>query len=257
MEPTRDTGAQRNDEREASPSVDTDLRVVQHTLGRTGRIWSMPASYALSTIPGALPQYSPQISVCVENAVRFVHDHAPEVFKRWMGEMSGARLSAVVNRLTAIACAPRERVSALCAEAPAVPAPTSISLPTLDESHWAWARHYDLGHYVYHSDNLREDCESEARSDLSIISWYLAFYDKLAQDYSGERLIDAVCQSQFRDPYYTCMEICFQDLKLPGHFMSLIHYGMGLYFVQFGAYAPELRPVFQRLVEMYLEDFAS
>jgi hypothetical protein len=53
------------------------------------------------------------------------------------------------------------------------------------------------------------------------------------------------------------MEICFQDLKLPGHFMSLIHYGMGLYFVQFGAYAPELRPVFQRLVEMYLEDFAS
>lgn len=145
----------------------------------------------------------------------------------------------------------------LIPERPSQPAPRDIELPTLDEKHWAWAAHYELGHGKSVSDNFARDCGWEANDDLGHIRYYLHLYKALAQDYSGSRLEAATWAPQFRGSYYTCMDICLKDLQLPSHFIALIHYGIAVQMVHIASSAPSALVVLDRLVDMYREDFAG
>ncbi len=111
-------------------------------------------------------------------------------------------------------------------------APRTIEVPTITTQHWAYKAHYDPGHGVSNLDSdakIEGYSRFEAETDTGAALDYIKAYAKLARDYTGPNLRSAVLCAAFRDPYYTCMEICLLQLKLPAHFIALIHYGIGIY----------------------------
>lgn len=162
-------------------------------------------------------------------------------------------------------------------------APRHVDVPEISNSHWAYHRHFSPGHginYRLTEEQWLAASHAEASSDVNIICSYIRHYDQLARRYDAESLMKAVYFASFRDPYTTCMQICVMDLKFPPHFVSLIHYALGLHFLSEGGvgswkdggsaclrYTPTEQAVrkaayrsgerlFTELLRMYLEDFA-
>jgi hypothetical protein len=109
--------------------------------------------------------------------------------------------------------------------------PYVLALPKIDEAHWAYARHAQVGHYARPRDKAEELAakREEGRLDIAVINDYLKAYRDLAEDISGKNLWRATRHPEDRSPYYTTMEIVKQEANPPEHFYALIHYGMGLH----------------------------
>jgi hypothetical protein len=111
-------------------------------------------------------------------------------------------------------------------------APRCIEVPVINKDHWAYKAHFNVGHgisIVKSEEDRIGQSTFEAVTDTGAILDYIRAYAELAQNYSGDNLYRAVDCAAFRDPYYSCMEVCLLELKLPGHFIALIHYGIGVY----------------------------
>ena len=258
----------------AMPELNRTERVPQHTIGRSGRVWSLPGPYEVPNVSGCLPHMLANESAVVDNLVLFLAQNAPELSFMWQGELmqrgldSATRLNAAYGRLLE-----KDRLQAI-PEAPRDFAPTRVAIPSLGERHWAWQRHYELGHGVSSSlfdpqpgetaaqamtreAKLHRERSAEAGSDLATITDYLSRYHELAACCTGERLARAVEGSLLKAPYQTCMQICLLDLGLPAHFMALIHYGMGVEFVMRGDSCAGAKGTLDRLAKLYQDDFAA
>lgn len=232
--------------------------VPQHTLGATGRIWSMPSSYGIPESPTHCSQFFPTNDSCIKGLLRFLDAYAPELASSWSSSLhpvedNHAKLVMSYN----LSRIEHESPLHIVPERPSQPAPRDIKLPTLDRSHWAWGAHYELGHGKSTPDNLVQDCSWEAKDDLGHIGFYLKRYKELAREYCGSRLEAATWAPQFRGPYFTCMDICVMDLRLPSHFIALVHYGIAVQMIHIASSVESARPVLNRLTEMYCEDFAA
>lgn len=248
-------------------------RVPQHVIGATGRIWSLPAPYEVPHTADRLPTFSFSQAQAIDALVLFLASNAPETAQIWQRQLvsqdsySARLLNAAYERLLEV-----DRLS-IIPEAPLQFAPTRVVVPKLNDKHWAWSRHYELGHGVSsqlfeplpgenetqartREELMSREKSSEARSDLGSIAYYLSKYDNLARSYSAENLYSAVAGASLTSVYQTGMELCFRDLDLPSHFLSLVHYGMGVEFVVRGQPSPEATLVLSLLVSLYLEDFA-
>jgi len=161
-------------------------------------------------------------------------------------------------------------------------APRDIDIPSISDTNWAYKRHFSPGHgigYPLTDEQRIAASHAEASSDVSSILSYISRYKTLAQRYDSTSLRDAVFFGSFRDPYKTCMQICIMDIKLPLHFVALIHYGLGFHFLSenglggwsdrsaaLAIFSPEGRlqrkaafgagdRLFSELVKLYVEDF--
>jgi hypothetical protein len=230
-------------------------RVPQHVIGATGRIWSLPAPYEVPHTAGRLPTFSFSQAQAIDALVLFLASNAPETAQMWQRQLvsqdsySARLLNAAYERLLKV-----DRLS-IVPEAPLQFAPTRVVVPKLNDKHWAWSRHYELGHGV--SSRLFEplpgESETRARTREELTSRERS---SEARSDSGENLYNAVAGASLTSVYQTCMELCFRDLALPSHFLSLVHYGMSVEFVVRGQPSPEAALVLGRLVSLYLEDFA-
>ena len=248
----------------------------QHTRGRTGRIWSMP--YPILACRDMNPsspllQINPEISGTIQNTCNFLKANTPEFLSRFTGVLWSSLSSSNQTLLTTILeygetqTPPLGRVA--IAQSPLLQV---IEVPSIGESHWAYLSHYELGHYVSVFDNYQEECSQEARSDVGSILGYLGAYKDLAHSYTGPNLEAATTSALYRDPYYTCMALCVCEMKVPSHFLALIHHGIGLQFMlmtrtpawYLGAKAANptvenqvIAEAFQALTSLYLEDFSE
>jgi len=248
-------------------------RVPQHVMGATGRIWSLPAPYEVPHGPNRLPTFPVSEAQVIDSLVLFLASNAPEAAHIWQtqlvsqGSPSAMLLNRAYERLLE-----GDRLS-IIPEAPLQFAPTRVVVPKLNEKHWTWSRHHELGHGVssrlfepvpgetekqagIREESRSSEKSSEAQSDLGYITHFLSKYDSLARSYSGENLYSAVAGAALTAVYQTSMELCLLDLALPTHFLSLIHYGMGVEFVVRGHPTQEATLVLNRLVSLYLADFA-
>ena len=152
---------------------------------------------------------------------------------------------------------------------PLVP-PRAIELPSIDEHHWYYRRHFNIGNYVVDARDPKAASTIEAQQDVASLRHYLSRYDVLAKDTSGRHLFDATTWAAFRDTYFSCMEMCIKDLKLPSHFLALVHYGIGAHLAigqqfstwQYSPTSPQqtsllqaTHRVFSDIAEMYKQDF--
>jgi hypothetical protein len=108
-------------------------------------------------------------------------------------------------------------------------APCTIRVPEISKSHWAYQRHYNAGNYITAgSGEPQALAEAEARSDIRSILTYIERYKDLANEVTGKNLWKATHEPGFRDPYFTCMELCVGEAQVPSHMLALIHYGIGI-----------------------------
>jgi hypothetical protein len=214
-----------------------------------------------------LQRYQPELLARLAQNLPRNFDERPSLIANYAIRTAAER----TDEERSAAVAPRER------------APRSIVVPTISTDHWAYEAHYDPGHGVSGlTSKAQYDGYSryEAETDTGAVLDYIKAYAKLAQDYTGTNLRDAVLCAAFRDPYYTCMEICLLELKLPAHFIALIHYGIGVYkltgsrigsprektsdgemkppdvLAKERALHEDMLKAFDCLTKMYLEDFA-
>lgn len=113
-------------------------------------------------------------------------------------------------------------------------APRHVEVPDIPTSHWAYDRHFNPGNGInYHltEEAWNRASHDEASSDVASILSYISRYNELAHAYQPSALRDAVFFGSFRAPYSTCMQICIMELKLPSHFLALVHYGLGFQFL--------------------------
>lgn len=253
-------GVQADDNALSMPFVPRCEHLPRHIAGATGRVWSLPFEMQWETLR---PNESPRLTFfanngpVIRNTLRFLAHHAPDVLEPFMAFMADKE-PRTFSWMSQYTKEEREAEPVASADATRLPlsAPRSFSLPTLDEHHWSYQMHYELGHGLSIPDNFENDCRREALSDLGAMSWYIERYNELARSYTGEALERATNGAQFRDPYYTCMQICFKDMEIPPHFMALIHYGIGTFMLTWGCHKEVTRPIYERLVALYAEDFA-
>jgi hypothetical protein len=248
----------------------------QHTLGRSGRVWSMPYPIVASeTMNPSSPllQIKPEISTTIENTFNFLKLNAPETLAQFARSLWSSLSRSNKTLLQAIldhgATQPPPFSRATVAPHPLL---RTVEVPSIGEEHWAYRNHYELGHYKSVTDNFQEDCAREASSDISSILTYIRAYKALAENYTGPNLEAATAFALFRDPYYTCMALCVCEMQLPSHFLALIHHGIGLQFVLMsrvttsylkpstptrGLEEQSIAEAFQILTSLYLEDFVE
>jgi hypothetical protein len=258
------------------------------TLGDTGRVWKVPfgmvAPEPFKFGDDSIQMYVNDIEVMIA-AAEFLQRYKPDLLASLVQNLPNKhddRPSLIANHAirTAAERTDQERSAAVKLQERA---PRTLGVPTISEDHWAYKVHYNAGNGV---NNLGSDAEIEgysrfeAETDTGAALDYIRAYAKLAKDYTGENLRDAVLCAAFRDPYYTCMEICLLELKLPSHFIALIHYGIGVYKLTGSrisspldemsdgemnpsdvrareqALHKDMKSAFECLTQMYLEDFA-
>ena len=150
-------------------------------------------------------------------------------------------------------------------------APFTMLIPEIDSEHWAYKRHRNVGNYCTTKSGERETlAEQEARQDVGAMTYYLTNYQTLANSVDGQKLWKATFEPGFRDPYYTCMELCVGEAQIPSHFLSLIHHGIALHMMyelslpwdkkhRPKGVSPELidalKGCFEALARLYREDF--
>lgn len=258
------------------------------TLGDTGRVWKAPFRMVapepysfgddciemyvndievMNAAAEFLQRYKPELLAHLAQKLPSDFDERPTLIAKHAMQTAAER----TNEERAVAVIPRER------------APRLIVVPTISTDHWAYKAHYDPGHGVSglsSQDQYEGYCRFEADTDTGAALDYIEKYAKLAQNYTGTNLRDAVLCAAFRDPYYTCMEICLLELKLPAHFIALIHYGIGVYKLTGSRFVSprdnvlggemkssenaardlalhsDMMSAFECLTQMYLEDFA-
>ena len=248
----------------------------QHTLGRTGRIWSMPYPLlACREMNPASPllQINPEIGATIQNTCNFLKLNAPEFLSEFTRALWPSLSKHNQTTLqTILEHGPTQTAPLGRATIAHSPLLETIEVPSIGENHWAYLSHYELGHYKSVFDNYHEDCSQEARSDVGSILGYLRAYKDLAHSYTGPNLEAATTSALYRDPYYTCMALCVCDMKLPSHFLALIHHGIGLQFLlmtrtpawHFRPKSPNpevekhvIAEAFQTFTSLYLEDFTE
>ena len=209
-------------------------------------------------------QVSARTEDCIGTTIAFLAHHAPKDLRVWIDGVEG-RLDTPYEKIirAALEYQGTQNIVATTIDKEPPPAPSEVPIPTLDKHHWAHQRHFNPGRQRNHFDDYNEVSTDEVRQDIGTIRRYLQEYDRLAKHYSGVSLTDATDCPKFSDPYHTCIDVCVFDIKLPSHFLALIHYGIGLQFLwQTARNTPDRRlaehtlaPLFERLTEFYVEDF--
>lgn len=261
-------GGPRNEDTHSEATKARVEVLCQHSRGSTGRVWSMP--YALergSSMDPSDPMLQVNIreGTCIKATISFLGTHAPAPLRAWADGMRGAldeRYEALIQTALEYPHAPRSHDVRY--DAHPVAAPHEVALPHLTEEHWAYQRHFNPGRQRNFFDDYDEVSKAEVRQDIGSIRRYLREYDSLARSYTGAQLFEATDTPKFTDPYYTCIDLCVFDCKVPSHFLALIHYGIGLQFLwRMGTTRDARRhgeetilPVFDALARLYVEDFA-
>lgn len=216
-----------------------------------------------------LLQIFPEPTITVESTLKFLATYAFDDLRDWSNAV-GEKIQRAYREM--IDAAIEYSSSCKPCEPPAIPAtthaPTHVAVPQIDEHHWAYRNHYELGHFKHASDDVAKDCAYEAQSDVGSILSYLRRYDDLAHDYTGKKLAHATETPLYTQPYQTCMTLCVFTARLPSHFLALIHYGIGVQFIDMrrtdrvALIPPSQRlsdpssRLFERLTQLYVEDFS-
>lgn len=260
---------------DTAPSIPPTMVEVapQHTRGSSGRVWSMPYSIkrCASMDPSSpLLQIFPEPSITVESTLKFLATYARDDLRDW-SDAVGEKIQRAYREMidAAIEYSSSRKPCEPLATPATTNAPTLVEVPQIDEHHWAYRNHYELGHFKHVSDNVERDCAHEATSDVGSILSYLRRYDDLAHDYTGTKLAHATDTPLYTQPYQTCMALCVFTARLPSHFLALIHYGIGVQFIDMrrtdrvAFVPPSQRPsdpssrLFERLTQLYVEDFSA
>lgn len=270
------------DAEELTPPRSLVSIVKQYTQGSTGRIWSLPFDIKVFgewTPKGVVVMNGPSSYAATKGVCEFLREADPDMYSRWYRTATPLARAALGHRASPEDSGMAAFLATKPEEAGHRPKPTPVhvatggpiefDIPQLKRGHWLYDRHRVAGNYVYHKASDKE-LDAEAQSDVDSITSYLEAYRELASKPLGRRLFEASFRAQFRDPYVSCMELCLVELKIPSHFLALIHYGIGVH----GAVGDALRrwkpltkdgemedafvstrAVFRRLSELWAEDF--
>ena len=152
-------------------------------------------------------------------------------------------------------------------------APFTMIMPEIDSQHWAYKLHHNVGNYQTEKSGDRITlAQKEVEQDVGAMTYYLKKYQALAESVEGRKLWKATFEPGFRDPYYTCMEICVGEAQIPSHFLSLIHHGIALQMMYelslpwdkknipksvSAEFIDAFKNTFEALARLYREDFCS
>ncbi len=245
------------------------------TVGATGRVWKLPFSLekgeGRDCVRFSGPnEYDTALATC-----QFLRTHLPKLFDEWRDQFNAARLkdnpyqgTPFATRALREAQPISELISPLQFEG--AEAPSFVPLPEIGPDHWFRRRHKTVGNFIAQSKDPEGDSQREFEQDYSCLKFYLSKYDTLARTYSGEALFEATTWAAFRDPYFSCMQLCLLDLKLPPAFMALVNHGIGAQLAvgqRFSGWFPyylsdedqalldATRAIFSGLTRMFVEDF--
>jgi hypothetical protein len=286
-EPTNDP----TNSREAANRLSLTQGVVitdQISRGSTGRLWHLPFDGTVERESNKSPNASTiSISVPIEGVVvrrtcEFLREHSPQLYRNlWSRFKADYPIDPNFPQTTRVVREVIHPNQSFFQEPTPSPtardgnalrkAPFSIDIPSIGADHWAYQRHLNPGHFITpRSGNLEELSRQEAASDVGSILSYISRYSDLAKDIKGKNLWSATHDPDFRAPYFTCMELCVGELQIPSHFLSLIHYGIGLHFMHeqslpwdrklWRNYSHKqlhetLKESFRELARLYREDF--
>ena len=240
----------------------------QYSRGATGRVWAMPyALHRSASMDPADPMLQVHIreGACIQETIAFLGAHAQAPLQAWIDGMQGKLHESYEPLIRAALEYKRApQTHEVRYDAQPVAAPHEVIIPQLTEQHWAYQRHFNPGRQRNSFDEYNAASRDEVRQDIGSIRRYLQEYARLATTYSGAQLFDATDTPKFTDPYYTCIDLCVFDCKLPSHFLALIHYGIGLQFLwRTGSTRVDRRygedtimPLFEALTTLYVEDFS-
>jgi hypothetical protein len=293
-------GAKQHNDRKHAASELGALQVPSGTLltdpisvGRSGREWHLHLQ-ARRTIPNRdcpsgieIKRFFSDESTVVRQTCQFLRQHAPELYKEIHSHLQHLRPvdpntpwsedGITKRRLARLRIEPlleEERGATKMLKEPqdeGRKAPFTCRMPEIGEGHWAIPVHHNPGNYMTtKSGDRKEMSDEELQSDMEAIKNYLREYKKLAKEVSGRNVWRATYDPSFRDPYYTCMEICIGEARIPSHFLALVHYGIGLHFMYEQTLEWEkrenpksvspnlidaLKESFRTLARLYREDF--
>ena len=286
-EPTNDP----TNSREAANRLSLTQGVVitdQLSRGSTGRLWHLPFDGTIERDRSNPTNASTiSISVPIEGSVvrrtcEFLREHSPQLYRNlWSRFKADYPIDPNFPQTTRVVREVIHPNQSFFQEPTPSPtardgdalrkAPFSIDIPSIGTDHWAYQRHLNPGHFITpRSGNLEELSRQEAASDVGVILSYISRYSDLAKDIKGKNLWSATHCPDFRSPYFTCMELCVGELQIPSHFLSLVHYGIGLHFMHeqslpwdrklWRNYSHKqlhgaLKESFRELARLYREDF--
>jgi hypothetical protein len=257
--------------------------------GRTGREWHLPFEAVLDRKAASARSSAVQIAAyrgedsIARLTCEFLRKHAPDTYKTLYEQLQSHLPThpefPETRRAARDGVPPSERrnnsdkPSGVDNKKFSKQARFEITVPELGPDHWAYKRHANIGNYCTEKSGARHDLIAlEGAQDIESIKHYLTCYQALAQEVHGQTLWKATRHAAVRDPYLTCMEICVGELQIPSHFLSLVHYGMGLHMMYelsmpweesaFPKRVPRklisaLRESFESLAQLYREDFCS
>lgn len=305
LPPAPRAGHSRHDTDEPQPFDPREHAVPRAEIGRTGRIWMLPCYVSNST-----DRHTGEVRACMSpeerhtmrGACHFLMRHDNQVYAKLIDALlqielarpphvpEGSQATPRYNALMeAKECRFSERPLVAQTRRPPLPIPATAPAPRnlpswhLSPSHWAAQKHattIHAGKTTYSEQYKAEILAFEERTDRGCLERYLNAYSALSANYSGAKLDEATRSPRFSDVYDTCMALCFGEGRMPGHFLSLIHYGIGLQHLLTSCHTAWSAPLrgnawgvtpsilnaeraavphrdraFDRLVEMYLEDF--
>lgn len=277
-----------------------ELRVAQGvaltdsvTIGRTGREWRLyieakKCSVSRDTPSGIdITRRVTDEATVVRDTCEFLRQHAPALYRELYDHLFKLRPvdpntpykdeGNTAKRLARFDVKPLEQKDLSFAEDKSEVLEgrgnTSFEVPKIKirKGHWARDVHDNTGNYTTEKSGDRAELRrTERESDIGSIKEYLKNYRKLARHVSGESLWLATYEPSFRDPYYTCMQLCIGEAQMPSHFLALIHYGIGLHMMYEqslswkkrdnpksvpSALIDSLKDSFDTLARLYREDF--
>jgi hypothetical protein len=257
------------------PPVDEYIQSA--TVGATGRVWALPFK-ALSVEYSSIPIFVGTSEMnTAANTRDFLARHAPaelanlrEELQKCIRTPHGEWLNATHRMLIN----PESCAHLVCpvnhTPRPSEdPPPTRISMPTITPDHWYYRRHFNPGSYTAPTHYPEQASVTEVAQDIQSLTHYMTAYDTLAREPSGGHLFLATLGAAYRAPYYSCMQLC-GELRVPGHFLAMIHHGIGMHMLIGHAFTSmhprnpspaqeSLRHVtdtiYERIVTYYREDF--
>lgn len=266
----------------------------ERTVGATGREWCLPCKiYAGEDSSPRSIQFGARLSLdsqAAHAACTFLSRYAPEEYARWrevflslpdwntrkprtlenMLPWSAERALILTEASTAAHAHPlQDRPPRGACEPP----PERVLAPEIGPEHWYYKAHHNPGHGGKVCVNPAAAADDEVRQDIASLRSRLRRLDSLASATTGQALFAAsVGQYLGGDTFWSFLQMCVADLRLPSHFLTLFLYGVGAdHAMQQGSVTVwdpkrELHEgnrrlleashaVFNRLAEMYCEDF--
>lgn len=287
----RDTAAQRTEESGSLESPKAVVVTEAVSVGSSGRLWRLPFTGTLArhgTKPneGPISITVPLEAVVIRQTCEFLRENAPELYsKLWRLARSEYPVTTKFPetcRLAREVVHPQQRGSMIFDATEGAcsgntdrrpdPIPSPLPLPKIDEKHWVYRRHHEPGHYITARSGERAAlARSEVESDVKSIKHYISKYEELALEVKGKTLWRATHEPGFRDPYISCMELCL-EMRVPSHFLALVHYGIGLQLIHelsfpwerkiwrsetHRAFHNTLKDCFRKLAALYRDDFSE